>query len=118
MNPNLKHYILGLFCLYAIALKCDFYELPIVDKWAAGIIWALFIGTIIGSAWELFELWYVDAKVDKFDIMRTAAGGVLGLLASYLIQSETLFWAVIVVGAAMVVYEVYGYWKRKRQANN
>jgi uncharacterized protein YacL len=63
---------------------------------------------IAGWMFEEIQKYFIkDSKIDRYDILRTMAGGLIGLIVLFILPSNILFYIFAVVTVIIMLLEFY-----------
>jgi uncharacterized protein YacL len=105
---NTLHYVIGAMLIYLIGFETDMHTYNNVNAYVGCLVVSLIIGAISGWMFEEIQKYFIkDSKIDKYDIFRTMAGGLIGLIVLFILPSNILFYIFAVVTVIIMLLEFY-----------
>jgi len=103
---NFFHILIGCTIMYTVGFLTGFTEFNITFGNIFGVAASSFIvGLVIGFVWEWFHSYKNQSFFDFNDVIRTAAGGMVGGLGSLFYFNQTLMIILLILSAIIIFRE-------------
>jgi uncharacterized membrane protein YadS len=106
---DIFHLVIGFTLAYIFFDVCKLNEFPISWEYRNNALTPLLgfgLGYVAGFFWERRQEIKYGAKFDQKDILRTAVGGLLGGIVSFVFVSQTLMIALFIISAFLVIRDL------------
>jgi hypothetical protein len=105
---NTLHYVIGAMLIYLIGFATDMHTYDNNEARFWSFVVSMLFSAIAGLMFEEIQKYFIkDSKIDRHDIFRTMAGGVIGLIVLFILPSNILFYIFAVVTVIIMLLEFY-----------
>lgn len=104
---NFYHILVGCAIMYTIGILTGFNDFNITFGNVFGVVASsLIVGTVFGFIWEWYHSYRFMSFFDFNDIGRTAAGTLIGGVASLFYVNQTLMIILLILSVFLVVKDL------------